>query len=306
MPSETKSGAPAGVFTRARGAIGKAPPIALELLSMSSVQVGAALAKSLFAALGPGGAAFLRVGFAALALLIVWRPRVRRYGWSSYRVALLFGAVLAGMNFSFYLALDRIPLGVAVTVEFVGPLAVAVFGSRRPLDVLWVILAASGILLLAPLESFKGAGIDPVGLGLALLAGACWAGYILLMTRVGRVFAGGEGLALAMGFGAVLLVPVGIISAGTALLSVPLLLAGVGVALLSSVIPYSLELEVLRRLPPRVFGILMSLEPGVAVFFGFILLGERPGLRSLVAVLLVSAASVGAARYGRQKAIGDE
>jgi len=269
---------------------------------MSSVQVGAALAKSLFAALGPGGTVFLRVGFAALALLLVWRPRLRAYGWSSYWVALLFGAVLAAMNFSFYLALSRIPLGVAVTVEFVGPLAVAVFGSRRPLDVLWVILAASGILLLAPLESFKGAGIDPVGLGLALLAGACWAGYILLMARVGRVFAGGDGLALALAFGAALLLPVGAISAGTALLNVPLLLAGAGVALLSSVIPYSLELEVLRRLPPRVFGILMSLEPGLAAFFGFALLHEQLSTRALAAILLVSAASVGAARFGRQKA----
>src|SRR5579859_3758538 len=292
MPTETRRGGSAAAFGRARAAIGKIPPTGLELIAMSSVQVGAALAKSLFAALGPGGTVFLRVGFAALALLLVWRPRLRAYGWSSYWVALLFGAVLAAMNFSFYLALSRIPLGVAVTVEFVGPLAVAVFGSRRPLDVLWVILAASGILLLAPLESFKGAGIDPVGLGLALLAGACWAGYILLMARVGRVFAGGDGLALA----------VGAISAGTALLNVPLLLAGAGVALLSSVIPYSLELEVLRRLPPRVFGILMSLEPGLAAFFGFALLHEQLSTRALAAILLVSAASVGAARFGRQKA----
>jgi inner membrane transporter RhtA len=272
---------------------------------MSSVQVGAALAKGLFPALGPGGTVFLRVGFGALVLLVVWGARLRGYGWSSYRVALLFGGVLAAMNFSFYLALSRIPLGVAVTVEFVGPLAVAVAGSRRLLDVLWVALAGGGILLLAPIETFHGAAVDPLGVLLALLAGGLWAAYILLSARVGRAFPGGAGLALAMGFATLLLLPVGLVGAGTALLNGPLLVVGAGVALLSSVIPYSLELEALRHLPPRVFGILMSLEPGIAALIGLLLLHERLEGRTIAAILLVISASVGAAWFGRGKAAGE-
>ncbi|BBL80568.1 threonine transporter RhtB [Rubrobacter xylanophilus] len=275
---------------------GAFPPEGLVLLAVCSVQLGAAVAKGLFEEVGPGGTVFLRVGFAAVFLLLLWRPEVRGYPRSAYRIAVSFGAVLAAMNLSFYAALDRIPLGVAVTLEFVGPLGVAVAGSRRGLDVLWVLLAASGILLLAPLGTFGGADLDPVGVGLALLAGGFWAGYILLGARTGRVFPGSAGLVVAMCAGAMLTAPVGLVSAGGGLLDWEVLLAGAAVALLSSAVPYSLELEALRRLPSRVFGVLMSLEPAVAALVGFLVLGERLGWRAVLAVLLVTLAAAGASR----------
>jgi len=263
------------------------------LLSIVSVQFGAAVAKGMFPVLGPGGTVFVRIGFAALALLLVWRPRLRGYARADYALIALFGLVLAGMNLAFYSALDRIPLGVAVTLEFVGPLGVAMAGSRRRLDVLWGLLAAGGIVLLAPVG---GTQLDPLGVALALLSGLGWGSYILLGVRVGRAFPGGSGLALAMGVGALALVPVGILAGGPALLSPGLLLAGVGVAMLSSVVPYSLELEALRRLPAHVFGVLMSVEPAVAAIVGLVVLRESLGPRALVAIVLVTLASVGAAR----------
>jgi len=208
-------------------------------------------------------------------------------------MAALFGLVTAAMNFSFYLALDRIPLGVAVTLEFAGPLGVAVAGSRRLFDLAWVLLAAAGIVLLAP---WGGLGLDPVGAGFALLAGMFWAGYILLSSRVGGIFSGGRGLALALSVGGVALLPIGIAGAGTHLLQPYLLLAGLAVALLSGVVPYSLELEALRSLPTRVFGILMSLEPAIAAAIGFVVLGQSLGFRDVLALALVSVASLGASR----------
>ncbi|ABG06074.1 protein of unknown function DUF6, transmembrane [Rubrobacter xylanophilus DSM 9941] len=280
---------------RARVA-GPFPPEGLVLLAVCSVQLGAAVAKGLFEEVGPGGTVFLRVGFAAAFLLLLWRPKVRGYPPSAYRLAVSFGAVLAAMNLAFYSALDRIPLGVAVTLEFVGPLGVAVAGSRRMLDLLWVAMAAAGILLLAPLGAFGGAGLDPAGVGLALLAGCFWAAYILLGGWTGRAFPGSTGLIIAMCAGAALTAPVGLASAGAGLLEAQVLLAGAAVALLSSAVPYSLELEALRRLPARVFGVLMSLEPAVAALVGFVVLGERLGWRALLAVLLVTAAAVGASR----------
>jgi inner membrane transporter RhtA len=276
---------------------GAAPPTSLVLLPIFFVQLGAALAKGLFDQLGPGGTLFLRVGFAALVLFILWRPSVRGYARGDYLVAILFGLTLAAMNFTFYQALDRIPLGVAVTLEFVGPLGVAVAGSRRMLDLLWVVLAAAGIVLLAPLDVLGETDLDPVGVALALLAGLFWASYILLSARTGSIFPGGTGLVIAMCIGTAVLVPVGIVGGGAALLDPGLLLAGFAVAMLSSVVPYSLELEALRKLPARVFGVLMSLEPAVAALVGFVILGERLGLRALAAVLLVTVAAVGASRF---------
>ncbi|HEU5199252.1 MAG TPA: DMT family transporter, partial [Ktedonobacterales bacterium] len=290
----------AGV-ARARVSMKAVPPPVLVLLSMTSVQVGAALAKSLFHSIGPTGAVFLRVGFAALILLVVWRPKLRGYTWREYRWALLFGGVLAAMNFSFYQSLDRIPLGVSVTVEFVGPLAVALIGSRRLIDLLWVALAGAGIVLLAPTGLFGGITLDPLGIGLALLAGVFWGCYILLSARVGQSFSGVSGLALAMAVAAILLVPVGVFGAGSVLLNGRFLLLGAGVALLSSVLPYSLELEALRRLPSRVFSVLMSLEPGIAALVGVLLLGEQLGMRAAIAIALVIAASLGAAQLRKKE-----
>ncbi len=268
------------------------------LLPIFFVQLGAAVAKGLFDQLGPGGTVFLRVGFAALVLLLLWRPSVRGHARGDYLVAIMFGLTLAAMNFTLYQALDRIPLGVAVTLEFVGPLGVAVAGSRRMLDLLWVVLAAAGIVLLAPLDVLGETDLDPVGVALALLAGLFWASYILLSARTGRIFPGGTGLVIALCIGTAVLVPVGIVGGGAALLDPGLLLAGFAVAMLSSVVPYSLELEALRKLPARVFGVLMSLEPAVAALVGFVVLGERLGMRALAAILLVTVAAVGASRSG--------
>jgi inner membrane transporter RhtA len=280
------------------GAARAVPPTGLVLLSIFSVQLGAAIAKGLFDELGPAGTVFLRVGFAALVLLLLWRPPIRGYARGDYFVAVAFGVVLGAMNFSLYGALDRIPLGVAVTLEFIGPLGVAVGGSRRMLDLLWVVLAAAGIILLAPLDVLGETELDPVGVALALLAGCFWAAYILLSARTGRIFPGGTGLVIAFCVGAVALVPVGVAGGGPALLDPKLLLAGFAVAMLSSAVPYWLDLEALRKLPPRVFGVLMSLEPAVAALVGFVVLGERLGMRALAAVLLVTVAAIGASRFG--------
>jgi inner membrane transporter RhtA len=272
------------------------PPVALVLGGIASVQFGAAFAKTVFDEVGPGGAVFLRVAFAAVILCALWRPALRGRSARDWRLILAYGFVLAGMNFTYYESLDRIPLGIAVTFEFVGPLGVAIFGSRHALDLLWAALAAAGILLLS---DFGTADLDPVGVALALTAGGFWATYILLVARVGRAMEGGQPLALAMAAGAIMISPVGVGQGGGELLSLSILVIGAGVAVLSSVIPYTLELEALRRMPSNVFGVLMSLEPAAASLAGFIILGESLVAREIVAIGLVVAASAGAARGSR-------
>jgi inner membrane transporter RhtA len=269
------------------------PPTVLVVAAVSSVQFGAALAKSLFDEVGPGGTVFLRVLFAAVVLVAVWRPAVGGRSRLDWRLIAAFGLSLAAMNLAFYEALERIPLGIAVTFEFVGPLGVAIAGSRRPLDLAWVVLAAAGIVLLS---DFGSADLDGLGVALALLAGGFWAAYILLSARVGRRFPGGSGLALAMVAAAAMLVPVGVADAGGELLVPGVLAVGAAVAMLSSAIPYTLEMEALRRMPAGVFGVMMSIEPAVAALAGFIVLDEGLATRELVAILLVVAASAGAAR----------
>ena len=288
------------IATRLSDGSRSVPPTALVMLSILSVQFGAAIAKNLFDSLGPGGTVFLRIAFAALVLLVLVRPKLGGHDRRAYLVAGLFGLALALMNLSFYQAIDRIPLGVAVTLEFVGPLGVAVTGSRRVLDVLWVGLAAAGILLLAPLGAFGGMDLDPVGVAFALIAGCLWASYIFLSARTGSAFPGGMGLVIALCVGTVILAPVGIAGAGSALLDPKLLLAGFGVAMLSSAIPFSLELEALRKIPARIFGVLMSLEPAMAALAGLVLLGERLGIRAVMAVVFVTVAAAGASLFGRQ------
>lgn len=285
------------------GSAARVPSPVLVLGAVASVQFGASLAKGLFDEIGPGGTVLMRTLFAALVLSAIWRPRVRGLDRSEVALAIAFGISLAGMNFLFYEALARIPLGVAVTLEFAGPLGVAVAGSRRALDVLWVSLAAAGILLLVPLGGAHGVladpgggGTDALGIVFALSAGAFWAAYILLSARAGSIFPGGAGLALAMVVATMILLPFGIVQGGANLLDPRLLALGAAVAMLSSAIPYSLELEALRRLPARVFGVLMSLEPAMATLAGLVVLGELLGARELVAVALVVAASAGAAR----------
>ncbi|WP_243754096.1 EamA family transporter [Labedaea rhizosphaerae] len=280
-----------GPIGRAFGAI---PPTVLVVLGIVSVQVGSALAKHLFAEVGSFGTVSLRLFFAAVVLVVLWRPSLRldRRTWT---VVLTYGVVLGLMNLCFYLALARIPLGIAVMTEFLGPLAVALVGSRRWLDACWAVLAAGGVVLL-----MEGRGeLNLVGFLFAVGAGVFWGLYILLGAALGRHTTEGNGLALGMIIAAVVAVPVGVADSGTSLLQPWILLAGLGVALLSSVIPYSLDLEALRKIPPRVFGILMSLEPALAALIGLVVLGEALHLTQWLAVLCVVAASAGATRGAR-------
>lgn len=275
------------------------PPTLLVFLSIVSTQFGSAIAKSLFDQLHPAAVAFLRVAFAAIVLMLLWRPRWRGLHRGDYVTLIGFGLALSLMNLSFYLAVERIPLGIAVTLEFLGPLGIAVVTSRRWLDVLWVVLAALGILLLAPIGNAT--ALDPLGVLLALVAGSFWATYILLSARVGRVFPGSSGLALAMTVGAIVLAPIGIMAGGGNLLNPQLLLISLGVALLSSALPYSFELEALRWLPVQVFGVLLSLEPAAAALVAWIILGETLSLQAILAVSLVTVAAAGAARFSERR-----
>jgi inner membrane transporter RhtA len=273
-------------------ALGSVPPTAQVLAGIVSVQIGAAMAKQLFSTVGSTGTVALRLFFAAVILLVVWRPSLRlsRRAWA---VVISYGLVLGAMNLCFYLALARLPLGVTVTITFLGPLAVAIGGSRRWLDAVWALLAAGGVVLLA---EGGGGDVQLVGILLAVAAAACWASYILLSVALGRHTSDGGGLAIGMALATVVVAPIGIAGAGTALLEPGVLAVGFAVALLSSVIPYSLELEALRRMPPKVFGVLMSLEPAVAALVGLVVLGEILGGSQWLAVLMVVAASIGATR----------
>jgi inner membrane transporter RhtA len=276
-----------------RGALDRVPSPALIVTGIASVQIGAAFATTMFDRVGASGTVMLRLVFAALMLLVLWRPRVGSMTRRQWLLAAAFGVALAVMNFAFYQAIARIPLGIAVAVEFLGPLAVAVLGSRRAVDVAWVALAALGVLALTHGSAH---GLDTFGIVCALIAGAAWAAYILVNARVGQAFSDGTGLAVAMCIGTALTIGPGIAEGGTQLLSGHMLLVGAAVGLLSSAVPYSLELEALRRITPRVFGVLMSLEPAVAALAGFVIIGQGLTLREVAGVTLVVAASAGAAR----------
>ena len=261
------------------------------MVGVVSVQLGAAVATTVFDELGPGGAVFLRTLFAAAVLLVIWRPAAELLRGATLRDIVAFGVVLAGMNCFFFLALDRLPLGIAVTFEFTGPLGVAIATSRRALDLLWVALAAAGIVLLAP---GIGDGLDPLGVGFALTAGGFWAAYILLSSRIGRGPAGRAGLAAAMVVATAALVPIGVVDGGGELIDPRLLALGAAIAMLSSAIPYLAEMEALRRLPAGTFGVLLSMEPAFAALVGFVALDQSLLGRELVAIALVVCASAGA------------
>lgn len=269
------------------------PPTVIVVTSIISTQIGATVAVRLFPHVGPGGAVYLRLAFAAIVLAIFWRPQTLRFGHESYVWSMLFGLTLAAMNYAFYVGISRVPLGIAVALEFVGPLGVAVAGSRNTLDVLWVLLAGTGIALLAP---WGGMRIDPLGMLLVLTAGCLWGAYIILSRRIGRLFADTSGLLVALITAALVLTPVGVASAGTSLLNPTFLAAGLLVAVLSSVVTYSFELSALRRMATRTFGVLMSLEPAVAAVIGFVFLGQTLGLRAVIAIACVIVASIGATR----------
>jgi inner membrane transporter RhtA len=278
-----------------RRSLERTPAMGLVATGAVSVQFGAALATRLFHRVGPAGAVALRLVIAAVvlaALAAARKPHRSLVGIRSRdtQVAILFGLALAAMNLSFYEAIDRIPLGVAVTVEFSGPLALALFGSRRLTDAVWAVLAAAGVALLA---SGAGRGLDPVGLGLAGVAGVGWIAYILLSKETGQRFDALPGLAIAMLAASLAVLPAGIVSGGVRLFRPDVLALGSLVAVLSSVVPYSLELVALRQVTPRAFGVMLSLDPAVATAAGFALLGQHLTAREWVALGLVVAANFG-------------
>lgn len=269
----------------------KAPPWVLVLTSIMSVQLGASIARSLFPVLGATGTLLLRLGFSALLLSVVVRPRVGGWSAATWRSVVVLGLCLGGMNLCFYLSLRDVPLGVAVTVEFTGPLLLSLVQTRAVRDAVWAVLAMAGVALLGLGST---GGVRLLGLSLAFLAGLCWAGYILATARVGRHLDGFEGLSVALGVALVPAIVAGAHAVPAMIAHPHVLPAGLAVAVLSSLVCYGLEMVALRRMPTRVFGILMSVEPAAAALAAFVVLGQRLGARELLAMALVSVASVGA------------
>ena len=312
---------------RAEAALGATPPAVLVLTGVVCVQVGAGLAARLFSQVSPAAVTGLRLWAAALLLAVLGARGlrreisglIRRRAWADAAVVVAFGLTLAVMNYCIYQAFARIPLGVAVTVEFLGPLAVAVAATRRALDLAWVALAAAGVALLSQagdpaaaahpvLSHGTGApalagptvgGLDLAGLLFALAAAVSWAIYILLSAATGRRFPGSSGLTVAMIVAALAVAPAGLLAGGRSLLRPDVLATGAAIGLLSSIIPYSLELETLRRVPPKVFGIWMSLEPAIAALVGLVMLGQSLSLLEWAAIGCVTVASAGAALSAR-------
>lgn len=266
------------------------PAPLLVLASITSAQFGSAVAATLFDDLGAAGVTLLRLSIGALVLAVATRPNLRTWSGPAWRAAALLGLVMAGMNLIFYLSLRTVPLGTAVTVEFLGPLLLALVQTRRVIDLLWALLAGAGVVLLGT----GAGGAAPLGgLALAFLAGLLWAGYIVLSAKLGGLVPGTGGLVVSLAVGAVLVLPFGAPGASAILDRPELLIGGTAVALLSSALPFGLEINALRRIPTRVFGILMSLEPAAAAVAGLLVLGQRLGLVEIVALLLVTLASAG-------------
>jgi inner membrane transporter RhtA len=276
------------------------PPVVSILLAVFSVQGGATIAKGLFPVVGAAGTTAIRIGLSALILLAVFRPPVRRFTPAQWRAVVPYGVSIGVMNLLFYQALVRIPLGLAVTLEFVGPLGVAIAGSRRALDGVWVVLAAIGIALIAPWQTGSAGNIDPLGVAFALVTGGCWAAYIVLGGRLSRVLNEGVAVATGMSIATLTVLPFAIASGGLRSFAPRLYVAGVAVAVFSSALPFTFEMNALRALPGRTFSILMSLEPAVAALCGLVLLGEHLTSAQWTAVGLVIAASVGATVTARR------
>nr|WP_245171169.1 EamA family transporter [Streptomyces decoyicus] len=288
LTAEAQAGTPGPA-----GARGRIVSVALVIGGIVSLQFGSSVAVLLFPRAGALGVVTLRLVVASLVLLIVCRPRLRGHSRGDWATVLAFGVALAGMNSLFYQAIDRIPLGAAVTLEFLGPLILSVATSRRLLSLVWAALALGGVMLLGR-EGFD--GLNLTGAAFALAAGGLWAAYILLSARTGQRFPQADGLALAMTVAALLSLPFGIVSAGSALLDPVTLGLGAAVALMSSVMPYTLELLALRKLPASGFAVMMSLEPAAAATAGFLVLHQALGWAEILAIGLVVVASVGAVR----------
>jgi inner membrane transporter RhtA len=272
---------------------GRAAAVALVLLAAISIQSGAAVAISLFDRIGPAGAVLLRNALAIPVLFALWPPRIAERSASDLRLALVFGVALGLMNLSIYVAIDRLPLGVAITVEALGPLGVAVFAGRSRPSLLWAGLAGLGVVALA---GPFGGSLDAIGLAFAFVAACAWAAYILLGRQLGRVYPGASGLTLGVAIAALIQLPTGIAAGGADLIAPEVLLVALAVAALSTVVPYAAEIEALRRLPAATFGVLMSLEPAVAAVIGLIALDQGLDAGEVIGIALVVGASVGAMR----------
>ncbi|RZJ69065.1 MAG: EamA family transporter [Flavobacterium sp.] len=268
------------------------PPVPAVLLAIVSVQGGAAIAKSIFPVMGAAGTVALRIGISAVILFAIYKPNLKTTTKSEWRLIFWYGLVLGAMNTSFYLALSRIPLGLAVTLEFIGPLLLAISTSRKIADFLWVLLAAAGITLIAPWSAQS--NIDLIGALLALLAGAFWAAYIVIGGKLSQIMDGGKAVSMGLLIASFVAVPAGIIEGNLAQLTPMMLLMGLGIALLSSAIPYTLEMNALKHMPAKTFSILMSLEPAVAAFCGLLFLREQLSVLEWAAIALVVVASTGA------------
>jgi inner membrane transporter RhtA len=266
------------------------PPVPAVLLAIISVQCGAAIAKSLFPAMGAIGTTSIRIGISAVLLLLVYRPNLFQITPKQWKIVVPYGLCLGAMNLIFYLAIARIPIGLAVTLEFIGPLLVAIIGSKRLTDYCWILLAAAGIVLIAPWSNER---IDPLGVLFALIAGGLWATYIILGGKISKIMNDGQAVSTGMLFAALLILPFGFYENGLANLTPKLFGMGVALALLSSAIPFTLEMKALGQLPPRTFSILMSLEPAAAAICAFIFLNENLTYYELLAVVCVVIASVG-------------
>jgi inner membrane transporter RhtA len=282
-----------GARTLPLPAAGRASGIGLALASMTTIQLGAALSEPLFDRVGAAGLVALRLLLAALILWPFARPRVRGRSRGDLGAAIALGVCSGLLTLAFFEAIARIPLGVAVTIEFLGPLGVALAGSRHARDVAWVVLAGAGVALLT-LGEGAGESLDPIGVALAGVAALCWGAYILLTKRVGARWAGLEGLSVSLGVAALVTLPVGVAAGGGELLAPEVLLAGIGLALLVPLLPYMFELIALRRLPTALFGVIMSLEPAIAALLGLLILDQRLALSGVAAIALVVVASAGA------------
>jgi inner membrane transporter RhtA len=279
------------------------------MVSLVTLCAGTSLAKGLFPFVGAEGTTTYRLVFSTLLLMAFWRPWRRAWTWADVPILVLFGATLGLMNLLFYNAIKTVPFGLAIAVEFTGPLAVALWSSKKPLDFVWIVLAVAGMGLILPLGNASGAdmlaaAIDPVGIAYALGAGACWAVYIVVGQRVADrigAFATPMGMLVA----ALLVTPVGISVAGSSLLNPEWMLAGLGIALLSSAIPYSLEMYSLKHLPKQTFSILLSLEPAVGALAGWLVLSEQLSTQQLGAIGLIMTASMGSAMTAGQRKIAD-
>jgi inner membrane transporter RhtA len=278
------------------------PATLMVLGSCTSLQVGAALATHLFPATGASGATLLRLGLAAGALLVATRPGIRTWTRAQWRAVILFGLTLAGMNGFFYAAIARIPLGIAVTIEFLGPLTLSAALSRRPRDLAWVLMALVGVVTLGLTGEGGSAGsLDVAGVIFVLIAAVFWALYILIGARVTAEVPGRGALAVAMAVATLVLTPGGVRGAEHIADRPGLMLVALGTALMASIVPYSLEFAAMRRLPRRAFGILLSLEPAVATFAGWLVLGQRVGLLALAAIVAVILASAGSTLTAAQR-----